>query len=196
MPATTQSPPTLCAGGFRNGTAPITLTFKGPVAFDGQHPITIEMFGGDPGQWLPIAPQSYRARRDDQDHRRVLVDTLPSEFPWTPADYRIKPVTSGDGRLRCDELFITGVPSVAEFTYEFHLNGDCGGTGCDEARCECPGYCFFSDFNQDGGVDNADVEAFYTDWENGLPSADVDLSGGVDGTDVEVFYCLWELGGC
>mgnify|MGYP000858931818 CR=1 FL=1 len=97
---------------------------------------------------------------------------------------------------RCDELFITEAPSVADFTYEFHLNGDCGGAGCDEARCECPGYCFFSDFNQDGGVDNADVEAFYQDWENGLPSADVDLSGGVDGTDVEVFYCLWELGGC
>jgi hypothetical protein len=195
-PVPAEGIPTLCAGGFRNGTAVITLTFKGPVAFEGQNPVTIEMFGGNPGSWMAVASANFRVQVNEGNHRQIEIDALPSDYPWTPADYRIKPVATGSDRLRCDELFDTDGPSVADFTYTIHLNGECGGAGCNETRCECPGFCFFSDFNQDGGVDGADVTAFTQDWENGLSSADVDLSGGVDGADVEAFYCLWELGGC
>jgi hypothetical protein len=53
-----------------------------------------------------------------------------------------------------------------------------------------------ADFNQDGGVDGADVEAFYSVWEQGLPGADVNDDGGVDGGDVEAFFLVWEAGGC
>lgn len=53
-----------------------------------------------------------------------------------------------------------------------------------------------ADFNQDGGVDGADIEAFFTVWETGDPSADVNADGGVDGTDVETFFAAWEAGGC
>jgi hypothetical protein len=53
-----------------------------------------------------------------------------------------------------------------------------------------------ADFNEDGGVDGADVGAFFQDWENGMPCADVNLDGGVDGSDVDTFFFYWEAGGC
>lgn len=56
-------------------------------------------------------------------------------------------------------------------------------------------YCL-ADFNQDGGVDGADVEAFFLVWESGHPDADANQDGGVDGADVETFYQMWERGGC
>ena len=53
-----------------------------------------------------------------------------------------------------------------------------------------------ADFNQDGGVDGSDVEAFFNEWENGLGCADVNLDGGIDGADVEFFFAVWQEGGC
>jgi hypothetical protein len=50
------------------------------------------------------------------------------------------------------------------------------------------------DFNQDGGVDGADIEAFFLAWEPGLPEGDVNQDGGVDGSDIEAFFILWEAG--
>ncbi|MBL9001317.1 MAG: family 16 glycosylhydrolase [Phycisphaerae bacterium] len=53
-----------------------------------------------------------------------------------------------------------------------------------------------ADFNEDGGIDGGDVEAFYLAWESGDGVADVNGDGGVDGSDVETFYAAWERGGC
>jgi hypothetical protein len=53
-----------------------------------------------------------------------------------------------------------------------------------------------ADFNQDGGVDGADVEAFFLAWEAAEPEADVNQDGGVDGADAEAFFMAWEAGGC
>jgi len=53
-----------------------------------------------------------------------------------------------------------------------------------------------ADFNQDGGVDGSDVEAFFDVWEAGTGCGDVNLDGGVDGADVGSFFDLWEEGGC
>ncbi|MCX5691710.1 MAG: M36 family metallopeptidase [Planctomycetota bacterium] len=53
-----------------------------------------------------------------------------------------------------------------------------------------------ADFNQDGGVDQADVDAFFAAWENGQAAADVNADGGVDGDDVSAFFSVWENGGC
>jgi hypothetical protein len=60
-------------------------------------------------------------------------------------------------------------------------------------RCEppCP-----ADFNRDGGVDGADIEAFFMAWQAADPDADVNQDGGVDGSDVEVFFVSWQNGGC
>ena len=53
-----------------------------------------------------------------------------------------------------------------------------------------------ADFNQDGGVDGADVQEFFASWESGSTTADVNQDGGVDGADVERFFAAWENGGC
>jgi len=54
----------------------------------------------------------------------------------------------------------------------------------------------FADFNQDGGVDGADVAAFFGAWEAGSDTADVNQDGGVDGVDVGAFFIAWQSGGC
>lgn len=61
--------------------------------------------------------------------------------------------------------------------------------GTPRARC-------YADFNQDGGIDGADVEAFFFAWEFGSSTADVNDDGGVDGADVETFFAAWEAGSC
>ncbi len=52
------------------------------------------------------------------------------------------------------------------------------------------------DYNQDGGVDGADVGAFFTDWEASLPCADTNRDGGIDGSDAEAFFVCWESCDC
>jgi hypothetical protein len=54
----------------------------------------------------------------------------------------------------------------------------------------------YADINEDGGIDGADVEAFFNLWESGDPIADLNNDGGIDGTDVEFFFAVWEEGGC
>ena len=54
--------------------------------------------------------------------------------------------------------------------------------------CLCP-----SDWNGDGGVDGADITAFFEDWESG--DADLNADGGTDGADIGAFFGFWE-GGC
>jgi hypothetical protein len=51
-----------------------------------------------------------------------------------------------------------------------------------------------SDQNCDGGVDGADIEAFFQKFFAGTPDADVNQDGGVDGSDVETFYTTWATG--
>ena len=59
---------------------------------------------------------------------------------------------------------------------------------------QCPS-CV-ADHNRDGGVDGADVEAFFLDWQESIPCADANGDGGVDGGDVEAFFVGWQTGGC
>jgi hypothetical protein len=53
-----------------------------------------------------------------------------------------------------------------------------------------------ADFDNDGGVTGADVEAFFFAFESGDPCGDTDLDGGVTGADVEAFFIAFEAGGC
>ena len=56
---------------------------------------------------------------------------------------------------------------------------------------ECP-----VDFNEDGGIDGADVGAFFDAWSAGEMLADMNNDGGIDGSDVEAFFLRWEAGSC
>jgi len=51
-----------------------------------------------------------------------------------------------------------------------------------------------SDFDQSGGVDGEDVQAFFVAWSAADQSADFDANGGVDGADVEAFFVSWSAG--
>ncbi|MBX3382236.1 MAG: S8 family serine peptidase [Phycisphaeraceae bacterium] len=62
------------------------------------------------------------------------------------------------------------------------VSGDVAPAGC------------IGDFNGDGGVDGADVEAFFLAWEGGQAEADVNTDGGIDGEDVVTFFAAWEAG--
>jgi hypothetical protein len=51
-----------------------------------------------------------------------------------------------------------------------------------------------ADYTCDGGIDGADVFAFFAEWEAGESLSDVNDDGGVDGADVSVFFERWENG--
>ncbi len=53
-----------------------------------------------------------------------------------------------------------------------------------------------ADWDESGGVDFADVAAFFVDYEQGNRCADVDDSTGVDATDMAIFFTAYEAGGC
>ena len=53
-----------------------------------------------------------------------------------------------------------------------------------------------ADHNRDGGVDGADVQAFFVDWEASLTCADSNEDGGVDAMDVATFFTEWQAGDC
>ena len=70
-------------------------------------------------------------------------------------------------------------------------NGEVGTPGIFLIPAPCP-----ADFNQDGGVDGGDLEAFFLAWEAADNAADVNQDGGIDGADVETFFIAWQAGGC
>jgi hypothetical protein len=98
----------------------------------------------------------------------------------TTAEDRFYGVIHADGILSIRIRHTSGGLEVDHLQY-----------GGGESAPPCP-----ADFNQDGGIDGADVEAFFVAWEAGDASADVNLDGGIDGTDVETFFAAWEAGGC
>lgn len=50
------------------------------------------------------------------------------------------------------------------------------------------------DWNADGGIDGADVDAYFADWEQGV--GDINIDGAVDGGDVQEYFSRWSLGLC
>ena len=96
-----------------------------------------------------------------------------------------------------DTLSIDAAQAADEGPYDVIVTNECGQATSDSAmltvNSDAPCY---ADFNQDGGIDGADVDAFFVAWEAGDAIADVNQDGGVDGTDVAVFFAAWESGSC
>lgn len=88
-----------------------------------------------------------------------------------------------------------GTASVRCLIAQRQLNYAAGATWWDDMELvQVDAAQCFADYNQDGGVDGADIESFFLDFEQGL--SDINLDGGVDGQDVEAFFIQWENGGC
>jgi hypothetical protein len=92
-------------------------------------------------------------------------------------------------------LTIQGVAPVDAGQYQAVFTNACGDATTSEATVAVILPCA-ADFNQDGGVDGLDLQAFFMAWERGDSSAEVNRDGGVDGPDVESFIRVWEAGGC
>jgi hypothetical protein len=84
---------------------------------------------------------------------------------------------------------IPGATFAGPFTTCVDSNGNGVADVCDAAPCP-------ADYNQDGGVDGADIQSFFVDWASAAPNADVNQDGGIDGGDIEYFFVRWEAGGC
>ncbi|MFZ4431483.1 MAG: GC-type dockerin domain-anchored protein [Phycisphaerales bacterium] len=76
-------------------------------------------------------------------------------------------------------------------TYTLAVTNACGVRESQAAVVEV--FCV-GDFNDDGGVDAGDVEAFFGAWEQGEQSSDINADGGVDGQDLFLFFDRWQAG--
>ena len=118
---------------------------------------------------------------------------------WTGTRGRARLVVEllAEAGVRADGVRLTGAVGVsADGTRVV-------GTGRDSAGLEIawvatlPGLArCAADADGSGGIDGADVEAFFVGWEAGEFEADFDESGGVDGADVGAFFVAWEAGVC
>ncbi|MBS0197805.1 MAG: C-type lectin domain-containing protein [Planctomycetes bacterium] len=93
--------------------------------------------------------------------------------------------------------------NTADRSYQFVCSRDSGGTydlivsnifGKSSAFSFTVEVVCRADFNNDGGIDGADLESFFGLWEAGDEAADFNDDDGVDGSDVEVFFRHWESG--
>lgn len=145
------------------------------VVFD-SHPSDLSVFEGNQAQFTVDVggATSYRWRKDGSD----LADG---------------PNITGSGT---DTLTILSCSASDEGRYACFVTTRCGSALSDAARLRVEPLPCPADYNQDGGIDGSDVDAFFADWEGGLPGADVNQDGGIDGSDVDYFFLVWEAGGC
>ena len=90
-------------------------------------------------------------------------------------------------RLRCQ--LASGCRSATSnaITVTAYEEGNCGGNTCPSCA---------ADYDDNGGIDGADLAAFFGDYEAGETCADVDQNGGIDGADLATFFSVYEAGGC
>lgn len=122
----------------------------------------------------------------------------PVTYQWRKQNTAGEFIELNDGDLglytetTTDTLFISAVYCAGGGNYDCLV---CDSCGCFPSQVATLNLNASGDFNQDGGVDGSDVDAFFADWEAGLPTADTNNDGGVDGVDVTFFFLNWE-GGC
>lgn len=97
------------------------------------------------------------------------------------------------GQIASGEAPMVSLP-LGEHTVTLLVTDDNGATDTDTMTVTITP-CY-ADYNRDGGIDGADVDAFFADWEFGAPGADINADGGIDGADVEAFFLRWEAGVC
>lgn len=116
------------------------------------------------------------------------LETVGTAHAWTPRQFNLQSYILPTNAVR------------VRFSAWDNPNNSATEVGLDNfrvvaRRCVAAPLCY-ADYDQNGGVDGADVEAFFTDWQAGLSAADTNEDGGVDGQDVQVFFVQWQAGGC
>lgn len=174
----------------------VKLRFYGPVRANHatESPVKLTLLRFANGHWheSPISPSRFTVnikRTTDPGFSREVEIHGNGTWKFPAGWYKVEPVNTGAAALRSD--LVDSQPLVRDFEYYFELMPETASAGYDLGGCGCP-----ADFNQDGGVDGSDVEAFLIAWEIGETDGDVNCDGGVDGSDVETFFYYWEAGGC
>lgn len=144
---------------------------------------------GDP--YIDSTPQSQAVAADSPVTFTVgLVSSSPATLRWmhNGVDLADGGRVSGSGTT---SLTIQSVTAADAGRYELRVSTACGSftTAPASLGVRCP-----ADFNEDGGVDGSDVDAFFEAWVEGDQIADTNLDGGVDGSDVDQFFVRWESG--
>jgi hypothetical protein len=144
-----------------------TATGSGPITYQWQ--VADE---NAPGGWADL---------DDGEHPTLQVTFSGSETSDLTVIAQTQDGTGGAGTLLVRCVVSNECSDTASQPSQLNI--------C--ACLECP-----ADFNEDGGIDGSDVDAFFAAWELGVCDADVNADGGVDGSDVDAFFAAWEAGGC
>lgn len=154
------------------------------------------------GPTITASPASVSACIGDVANFAVSTGTNgPLAFSWTRdgvvLDDGVTPWGSQVSGAGTGAMQISGAALEDAGTYVCTVTNPCGSAASADAVLSVRDCSFCpADFNQDGGVDGGDVEAFFVAWQSGDASSDVNLDGGIDGADVETFFRAWEAGGC
>ena len=108
---------------------------------------------------------------------------------WNDAPFRVQRTPDGPEAAAPVASWLAAAGIAGEYTVS--LSGLRAAGACSS---DCPP-CV-ADFNQDGGVDGTDLQAFFEAWESGAACGDANGDGGVDGADVERFMLAWEAAAC
>ncbi len=180
---------------YVNGPAKVVSIAPAPAAILSDAPASVivmfsENVSSTPAAFSiagPLGPVAFTHAYNAALLRTTLTPTSPLEsgtYSVTMNAAALTTVTAGialDGEVNSPVAFPSGDGqpggnTVVTFTIE---------------AAPCP-----ADFNQDGGIDGVDVEAFFIAWQAAEPEADINTDGGVDGGDVETFFLLWSAGAC
>jgi hypothetical protein len=189
IPPSPSAPPVLygCSGVESPTGDPLVLFGSSPPIVNGAH-----AFSGPGRATIVRQPAIEPAEGAALLHLGVLGSGIVT-YQWfrdgAPLNFEAYP-TSRRATLRIE------APSPADVgTYHCVVSDACGEVESVGIYFDVAPPCF-ADFNQDGGIDGNDIDAFFIAWESGDSLADVNQDGGVDGSDVSVFFAAWENGGC
>ncbi|MBS0198308.1 MAG: hypothetical protein JSR77_16265 [Planctomycetes bacterium] len=138
----------------------------------------------------------------------LLTPSHPVQSPDSPrlVQYRQAAETLAASRPRCAAVRLDLLTTYAEMQSQgwYHTPTDVvhlSPTGYTalairELELLTPSPPCIADFDKSGGIDGADVEAFFSAFELGGSDADVNHNGGVEGSDVEAFFTAWQAGDC
>jgi len=119
---------------------------------------------------------------------------LHREYPLEPGVWRVGTI-SGPVATQAQIHEVLGALNGVYINTEWRTGSD--DTSVDNIFIGAPcTLCCIADFNASGGTpDDADVDAFFTAWNNGEERADVNHSGGTpDDADVDYFFTRWNAG--
>jgi hypothetical protein len=198
--------------GFGTYIGPVAGTYRGAgsnsscvVRFEVSSPVRYHLVAQG-GRWIASA---WTGQHQDEGRVRFTgpaidiiseVQKPPMDFP--PPEWGLGPPTYwqyGLGTADRIEMAGTLIPGAYELQAAFAAQPPPIQSGIFPqnsayALLEFSDACD-ADFNRDGGVDGADVGAFFESWSMGVDAADLNADGGVDGQDLFYFFERWR-GGC